>query len=389
MIFGLFKKRKPPKPSDEAKVEESANELEQQPAEEPAPPPQPPQAEEPTEPPQVVEPEESQAEEVTEPEEPQEAEESQAEEPDEPAQPAEEPLKAINKSFFGKLRQIVGMTDKSLDGLAEKMEEELLMADFGVAMTNKIISKWRDEASFIGKGDGGDAAMQLLAQLLEESLTSINHKLDIPPQSRPFCLMVMGVNGSGKTTSIAKMAHHYKHKGFKLQLAAGDTYRAAAVEQLEHWANKLQIPITKGDGPAGKIESAAVIYKGMEDARQNQADIYLMDTSGRMPNDNPLKEQLRKCIQVIDKLSPDQEHEILLVLDASHGQSAIMQARLFCEAVPVSGIALTKLDGAAKGGVIFALVEELKLPIRFIGVGEKETDLLEFDAKSYVSELFN
>lgn len=295
-------------------------------------------------------------------------------------------LKSINKSFFGKLRQIVGMSDKSLDGLAETMEEELLMADFGVTMTEKVINKWRATVSFIDKGENSHQVMEALAQILEDTLTGVNHKLSIPSTNRPFCLMVMGVNGSGKTTSIAKLAYYYKHKGFKLHLAAGDTYRAAAVEQLEHWANKLEIPITTGDA---KLESAAVIYKGMQDARDNQADIYLMDTSGRMPNDVPLKEQLRKCIQVVDKLSPDQDHEILLVLDASHGQSAIMQAKLFCEAVPVSGIALTKLDGSAKGGVIFALAEELKLPIRFIGVGEKESDLLEFDARSYVRELMS
>ncbi|MBE8182866.1 MAG: signal recognition particle-docking protein FtsY [Candidatus Portiera sp.] len=297
-------------------------------------------------------------------------------------------INKINKSFVGRLRQVIGMEDKSLDSLAVTMEEELLMADFGVTMTNKVIAKWRDAASFIGKegDDKGQKVMKILEQILEDTLTEVNHKLIIPEENRPFCLMVMGVNGSGKTTSVAKLSYYYKQKGLKLQLAAGDTYRAAAVEQLEHWANKLQISITTGDA---KVESAAVIYKGMQEAINNQADIYIMDTSGRMPNNNPLKEQLRKCIQVIGKLSPDQKCEILLVLDASHGQSAIMQAKLFCEAVPVSGIALTKLDGVAKGGVIFALAEELKLPIRFIGVGEKETDLLEFDARSYVRELMS
>ena len=275
------------------------------------------------------------------------------------------------------------MADDSLDDLAKTIEEELLMADFGVAMTNKIINKWREDASFIEKGDG-KKHLAILTQMLEDTLTQVSDKLIIPEENRPFCVLVMGVNGSGKTTTLAKLAYYYKHQGLRPHIAAGDTYRAAAVEQLEHWATKLEIPITKGDA---KLESAAVIYKGMQEALSNQADIYLMDTSGRMPNNNELKEQLRKCIQVVDKLNQSTHYEILLVLDASHGQSALMQAKLFCEAVPVSGIAITKLDGAAKGGVIFALAEELKLPIRFIGVGEKESDLLEFDAKDYVREL--
>lgn len=308
-------------------------------------------------------------------------------------------LTSINKSFFGRLKQMLGATDKSFVELRDKMEEELLLADFGVAMTNKILEQWHKKSSSIGDES---QAMNILVEILEATLMPVEQKLAITDKDKPFCLLVMGVNGSGKTTSLAKVAYYYQQQGFDLHLAAGDTYRAAAVAQLQHWGQKLSIPVTTGhessqdssqtskhDGEKKTLESAAVIYQGLQAAMASQTDIYLMDTAGRMPNNESLREQLRKVIRVIDKLKPGTPDEILLVLDATHGQSALIQAKLFCEAVPVSGVLLAKLDGESKGGVIFSIAEEIKLPIRFIGVGEKPSDLLEFNAKNYVRELLS
>ena len=297
-------------------------------------------------------------------------------------------LSSIKRGFFGRVKQMVGATDKSFAELKENIEEELLLADFGVAMTDKIISEWRDKASFVG--DSGKM-MQVLEQVLTETLNSVNQKLSLDISTKPFCLLIMGVNGSGKTTSLAKLANYYQNQGYKLHLAAGDTYRAAAVEQLQYWGKQLDINVTTGrkereDRP---LESAAVIYEGMKNAMADKSDIYLMDTAGRMPNNQELREQLQKVVKVVGKLRPGAPDEILLVLDASHGQSALSQAKLFCEAVPVSGILLTKLDGESKGGVIFSIAEEVKLPIRFIGVGEKPSDLLDFSAAAYVKELLS
>ena len=292
-------------------------------------------------------------------------------------------LEGINKGFVNKLKKFAGVTEQSFRELAQEMEEELLLADFGILMTRKIMSQWRSNASHI---KDKEAAMTELAKILENTLKLVEQPLLINTENKPYCLLIMGVNGSGKTTTLAKIAAYYQKKGFSLQLAAGDTYRAAATEQLQVWGERLNIPVTCGDMG---LDSTAVIYRGLQQAIETGKDIYLADTAGRMPNNEELKQQLRKTVKAVSKLKEGAPDEILLTLDGSHGQSALMQARLFCEAVDVSAICVTKLDGGASGGVIFALAEELKLPIRFIGVGEDAEDLLDFNAADYVRELWS
>lgn len=287
----------------------------------------------------------------------------------------------INKDFINKFKQ--ASSGCSFHNLAAQMEEELLVADFGIQTTRKIISKWRSQSAHIK--DTGEA-IEVLGNILESLLIPVQKELVIKNTQTPFSILMVGVNGCGKTTTLAKIAAYYKDKGFSLQLAAADTFRAAATEQLQLWGNRLDIPITSGSAGA---DSTAVIYRGFQEAILNNKDIFMADTAGRMPNNEELKLQLCKAVMSMNKIREGAPDEIMLVLDATHGQSALMQARSFSDMVKISSICLTKLDGGAKGGVIFSLAEELKTPIRFIGVGESVDSLLEFNADKYVQELLS
>ena len=270
--------------------------------------------------------------------------------------------------FLQQLRALWGGSIEPSE-LAE-MEELMLRADFGVPMTQKIIQQLRRSSKD-------------LDQMLVANLTAIEAPLQVGG-ANPFCILVVGCNGAGKTTSLAKLAAHYQHQGKKVHLAAGDTRRAAAIEQLETWANRLQVSLTKKHPNA---DSAAVLYEGLARARQEGCDLYLADTAGRLPNNERELVALRKTVKALAKQMPDAPHEILLVLDASHGQNALFQARLFKEALNISGFLVTKLDSGAQGGVIFALADELGIPLRFVGVGERLEDLRAFSAEHYVRDL--
>jgi len=306
---------------------------------------------------------------------------------------------AKRPGFFQRLKQGLTRTRAGLtDGLArlvlgkkviddevlDEIETHLLTADVGAAATQRILA---DLASRVQRKQLGDAAA-LLAALKEDMaaiLAPCSRPLAIPAEIRPFIILMVGVNGVGKTTTIGKLAKRLQGEGLSVMLAAGDTFRAAAVEQLQAWGERNGIAVIAQDRTA---DPASVIFDGVQAARARGIDVLIADTAGRLHTQSNLMEELKKIKRVIAKLEPSAPHETLLVIDAGTGQNALNQARQFHEAVGVSGIELTKLDGTAKGGVIFAVAEQMKLPIRFIGVGEGIDDLRPFDAGDFVEALF-
>ena len=269
------------------------------------------------------------------------------------------------------------------------LEERLLMADFGVAVTTSIM----DSLSGRIKKKSNDAAnspQELLQHTLQETLLEILAAVDKPltlPASgtKPFVILMAGVNGVGKTTSIGKLAKHLMGQGKSVMLAAGDTFRAAAVEQLQAWGKKNNVPVVAQHSGA---DSAAVIYDALQSARARNIDVLIADTAGRLHTQGNLMDELKKIRKVITKFDSTIEPECLLVLDAGTGQNALVQARQFNEAIGITGIMLTKLDGTAKGGIIFALAKELPIPVRFIGVGEQVDDLQVFNRQDFINALF-
>ncbi|MBO9480876.1 signal recognition particle-docking protein FtsY [Salinisphaera sp. G21_0] len=271
------------------------------------------------------------------------------------------------------------------DDLLDELETQLLVADVGVEATTDIIEKLTRKVKY-KELDDADALMTALQSELADILEPADQPLVIPKQDTPFVILVVGVNGVGKTTTIGKLARKLQSEGRKVMLAAGDTFRAAAVEQLQVWGERNEIPVVAQHTGA---DSASVIFDAFEAARARNIDVLIADTAGRLHNKDHLMEELKKVKRVLGKLDPDAPHEVLLVLDAGTGQNALSQARLFHEAVQLTGMALTKLDGTAKGGVIFALSKQMKLPIRFLGVGEQIDDLRPFSAKEFVTALFS
>ncbi len=274
---------------------------------------------------------------------------------------------------------------KAIDpALFEEIETVLLQADVGLPATQKILKDLTEQVSRNQLQDA-DALMHALKQSLADLLMPYAQPLVIAPTIKPYVILFIGVNGAGKTTSIGKLAKHLQHDGKKVLLAAGDTFRAAAIEQLHVWGERNHIPVISQQHGA---DSAAVIFDAMQAAKARNIDVLLADTAGRLHTQQHLVEELKKVKRVITRADGSAPHEVLLVLDAGIGQNAIVQAKQFHEALGVTGIILTKLDGTAKGGVIFAIAEQLKLPIRFIGVGEKIEDLKSFDAKTFIDKLF-
>ena len=282
-------------------------------------------------------------------------------------------------TFGARLHRL--FSKKSLPSFAAQLEEEMLQADFGVAMTEKIMRLWHSQVT---NPTDYDNSVKALKAILSSLLDTASQKLVIGDQ-RPFCLLVLGSNGVGKTTSLAKLAYHYKNKGLRLRLVAGDTYRAAAIEQLHKWGDRIGVAVSYGKHRA---DSAAVIYDGVQTAVNDEQDLVLVDTSGVMASAAEMKSYINKVIGVIKKLDSSAPHETLLILDATHGQNSLIQAQGFCEATKVDGFCLTKLDSSAKGGIVFALINELQLPLRFIGTGERLEDLAEFVPSSYLAQLF-
>jgi fused signal recognition particle receptor len=270
------------------------------------------------------------------------------------------------------------------DELLEELETRLLLADVGVEVTQKII---QDLTRRISRKQLKDAAALMAA--LQEELTGIlrtsSKPLEIDTEKHPFVILVVGVNGVGKTTTIGKLAKQLQNEGHSVMLAAGDTFRAAAVEQLQTWGERNEIPVIAQHAGA---DSASVIFDAVESARARNSDVLIADTAGRLHTQSNLMEELKKIKRVIGKLDPGAPHEVLLVVDAGTGQNALSQATQFHEAVQLTGLAITKLDGTAKGGIIFAIANKLGVPIRYIGVGEGIDDLRVFDADEFTQALF-
>lgn len=274
---------------------------------------------------------------------------------------------------------------KEIDpALLDEIEETLLTGDVGAPTTKRFVDGLKER---LGRKELGDAD-KVWEALKSDALSFLD--LGAPPfasraTSKPFVILMVGVNGAGKTTTIAKLATRYKDEGKSVLLAAGDTFRAAAVAQLEMWGKRVGVPVHKGKEGA---KPGAVVYEAVARGVSEGVDVILADTAGRLQTKAPLMEELRKIREACGKACPGAPHEVLLVLDATTGQNAISQAREFRETLELTGVVLTKLDGTAKGGVVLAIADEFKLPVRFVGVGEKSEDLREFDPRDFVDALF-
>ena len=291
--------------------------------------------------------------------------------------------KTRSKFSEGMGRLILG--EKLIDDeLLEEIETLLLTADVGVEATTEIIADLTRKVARKELANSG-ALYAHLQEQLTGLLKAVEAPLEIDLQHKPFVILMVGVNGAGKTTTIGKLAKQFQAEGKSVMLAAGDTYRAAAVEQLKVWGERNDVPvIAQGTGS----DSASVIYDALEAAKSRRVDVLLADTAGRLQSKKNLMDELAKIKRVLGKLDDSAPHEVMLVLDSTTGQNAISQASTFREAVDVSGITLSKLDGTAKGGVIFAIAQQLQLPIRFVGVGEQAEDLRPFDAQTFIDALF-
>lgn len=274
---------------------------------------------------------------------------------------------------------------KTIDAaLLEEIETRLLIADMGVETTQAVIADLTAQVSRKELADPA-ALMQALEKSLEKILEPCNTSLVITAEIKPYIILMVGINGSGKTTTIGKLAKLFQTQGKKVLLAAGDTYRAAAIEQLQVWGQRNDIAVIAQHSGA---DSASVIFDALHAAKARNIDIVIADTAGRLHTQKNLMEELKKIKRVITKVDATAPHEVMLILDAGTGQNALRQAKEFQEAVGVSGITLTKFDGTAKGGIIFAIAKSLRLPIRFIGIGESIDDLKPFNAKEFVKALF-
>lgn len=310
--------------------------------------------------------------------------------------PSEQPKESrswLNKlqSGLSKTRQKWGnsfanllLGKKTIDSeLEEAIENILLTSDVGFHTTQAIIEKLKQALSRKELKDER-ALFETLEAVLIELLQSVQSPLEIQTSDKPFCILLIGTNGSGKTTTIGKLAHQYQSQGLSVMLAAGDTFRAAAIDQLKVWGERNQIPVIAQNPGA---DSASVIFDGLESAKARNVDVLLADTAGRLHTQHNLMEELKKIVRVTKKVKTDGPDEILLVLDAGFGQNALQQAKQYDEAIGIDGIVLTKLDGTAKGGIIFSLAEELGKPIRYIGVGEGLEDLQPFEPEAFVKGL--
>ncbi|EHN69187.1 signal recognition particle-docking protein FtsY [Aliivibrio fischeri] len=340
-----------------------------------------------------------QAEEATEAEEVVTEKEPEVELEAEPVIQVEEVQEKPTESFFARLKRSLQRTKENIgagffglfsgkkidDELFEELEEQLLIADVGMDTTVRIIDSLTEKASKQDLKDG-EALYGLLKEEMAEILAKVEQPLEINEKNMPHVILMVGVNGVGKTTTIGKLAKQFQNEGKSVMLAAGDTFRAAAVEQLQVWGQRNDVPVIAQHTGA---DSASVIYDAIEAARARKVDVVIADTAGRLQNKSNLMEELRKIVRVMKKIDPSAPHEIMLTLDAGTGQNAISQAKLFSDVAPVTGITLTKLDGTAKGGVIFSIADQFQIPIRFIGVGEGIDDLRPFVAQDFIEALFS
>jgi len=303
----------------------------------------------------------------------------------------EELEKGIDKtkqSVFAKISKAVAGKSKVDDELLDNLEEALVTSDVGVKTTLKIIERIEARVSrdkYLGVDELNSMLKEEIVELLEENNSGDGADFDLPPDKKPYVIMVVGVNGVGKTTTIGKLAYNFKKVGKSVVLGAADTFRAAAVDQLIIWSERVGVPVISQGMNA---DPASVAYDTIKSAIAQNADVAIIDTAGRLHNKINLMNELSKISRVMQKLIPDAPHEILLVLDASTGQNAIEQARQFIAATEVNAIALTKLDGTAKGGVVIGVSDQFKIPVKYIGVGEKMDHLQIFNRKEFVESLF-
>ncbi|MCG5496857.1 signal recognition particle-docking protein FtsY [Ectothiorhodospira variabilis] len=326
-----------------------------------------------------------------------------------PAEPKAEALKpsaptqeapTSKSGLFSRLRKGLSKTSSTLtegmaglvmgkkaidDELLEELETRLLMADVGIEATEEILDNLTTRVARKELKDA-EALVKALEAAMVDVLEPVQAPLKIDRDHKPYVILVLGINGSGKTTTIGKLTHRLRSQGLSVMLAAGDTFRAAAVEQLQTWGERNQAPvISQGKG----ADSASVIYDGLQAAKSRGMDVLIADTAGRLHTQTNLMDELKKVKRVIQRLEPDAPHEILLVVDGGTGQNALNQAQDFDLAMGVTGIAVTKLDGTAKGGILFAMAQKVGIPVRFIGVGESIEDLREFDAKDFARALLS
>jgi len=297
-------------------------------------------------------------------------------------------LQKTKESFFGKLTRAVAGKSKVDDEVLDNLEEVLVTSDVGVDTTLNIIQRIEkrvERDKYVSTNELNDILRDEIASLLTENNTSDTEGYNIPEDKRPYVIMVVGVNGVGKTTTIGKLAYQFKQNGLKVYLGAADTFRAAAVEQLVIWGERVGVPVIKqkmGSDPA------SVAFDTLSSAVSNNADVVLIDTAGRLHNKKGLMDELSKIKRVMQKVIPSAPHDVMLVLDGSTGQNAFEQAKQFTAATDVTSMTITKLDGSAKGGVVIGISDQFKIPVRYIGLGEGIEDFQPFNRRDFVNSLF-
>lgn len=300
----------------------------------------------------------------------------------------DEGLEKTKQSVFGKIVRAVAGKSKVDDEVLDNLEEVLITSDVGVDTTLKIIDRIQSRVAkdkYVSTQELNDILREEIAALLAENNTTDNESFTLPTGHKPYVILVVGVNGVGKTTTIGKLAAQYKNAGYKVYLGAADTFRAAAVEQLCIWGERVDVPVVKqqmGSDPA------SVAFDTLQSAKANDADVVLIDTAGRLHNKINLMNELSKIKNVMKKIMPTAPDEVMLVLDGSTGQNAFEQAKQFMKATEINSLAITKLDGTAKGGVVIGISDQFKIPVKYIGLGEKVEDLQLFNKKEFVDSLF-
>lgn len=299
-------------------------------------------------------------------------------------------LEKTKEGFLGKLKRAFVGRRTIDDDFLDELEEIFITGDVGAETTLKIIDRIQSRAQrdkYVGEDELNDMLCEEISALLVENKASTTalQDFELPEGARPYVIMVVGVNGVGKTTTIGKLAYQYKAAGHKVMLGAADTFRAAAIEQLDEWARRADVPIVKQQLGS---DAAAVAFDTLSSAVAQGCDVVIIDTAGRLHNKKGLMDELSKIKRVMERVVPGAPHEVLLVLDGSTGQNAFEQARQFSAATQVTDLAITKLDGTAKGGVVIGISDMLRIPVKYIGLGEKITDLQVFDKRAFVESLF-
>ena len=297
-------------------------------------------------------------------------------------------LEKTKESFFGKLSRAVAGKSRVDDDVLDNLEEVLVTSDVGVDTTLNIIQRIEERVArdkYVSTSELNNILRDEISQLLTENNTDDTEGFKLPEGKKPYVIMVVGVNGVGKTTTIGKLAYQFKQAGYKVMLGAADTFRAAAVEQLVIWGERVGVPVVKQNMGS---DPASVAYDTLNSAIANDVDVVLIDTAGRLHNKKGLMDELSKIKRVMQKLIPDTPDDVMLVLDGSTGQNAFEQAKQFTQATDVTSIAITKLDGSAKGGVVIGISDQFKIPVRYIGLGEGMEDLQGFNRREFVDSLF-